>query len=401
LIDALRNEPALVLRAFCHDLRNPLTAISGFAQLLREAATADRESVNAVLSNVRQIGDLLDSFQDLCLLERSQVKASHERFSPGDLVDAVCRDLQPDAAVQGTTIDCQIAPNCPGTMVGDPRHVARILRLLLRFALHVYRQGPIQVTAEACNRSAGITICISAREVDLGTLPVDQLFALAPCDRWAGTDPRGGLRFGLAVAGHLSELLGGRLTAERWNGAGLTMECQFQTPMPPDAANRNPEGRSSIPPPESPNTNLANSRGESGTAITAHTLQVRVLVVDDRRDVRLVAQRMIENAGGEVVIAQDGREAIEIIRALESSPQPIDVILMDIQLPSMDGLEAARELRATGFAKPLIALSGRSDEEQWSACLAAGFDRMIGKPIAAETLIQALREVTRIARPTL
>ncbi len=129
--------------------------------------------------------------------------------------------------------------------------------------------------------------------------------------------------------------------------------------------------------------------GESGGKVAKGTLNGCILVVDDRRDIRFLAQHFIQKAGGTVVTADDGQRALEILQQ-DATAQQIDLVLMDMQMPVMDGYEAVKRLRSGGFDKPIIALTANAMREDRDRCLAVGCNDYASKPLDGVKLVQLI-----------
>ncbi len=124
-------------------------------------------------------------------------------------------------------------------------------------------------------------------------------------------------------------------------------------------------------------------------------LNVRVLVVDDRRDIRFLTQHFVRQVGGEVLLAENGKQALAITDEERSAGRALDIILMDVQMPEMDGITATRHLRESKYTGPIIALTANAMDSDRQACLSAGYTDYLSKPIDATQLIDMLRRYSK------
>jgi CheY-like chemotaxis protein len=203
---------------------------------------------------------------------------------------------------------------------------------------------------------------------------------------------------GLAISQRLAQVLGGRIDFQSQLGVGSTFSLSievaeiegmqlihYQTPEARWAGRGQPIGAAAV------NPTLAHpDRG-----IGSGRLNVRVLIVDDRRDIRFLTQHFVRQVGGEVLLAENGKEALAIVEQERAAARPLDIILMDVQMPEMDGLTATRHLRSEHYAGPIIALTANAMDSDRQACLDAGYTDYLSKPIDATQLIDMLRKYAK------
>ncbi len=136
-------------------------------------------------------------------------------------------------------------------------------------------------------------------------------------------------------------------------------------------------------------------RSTATTHVGSGQLNVRVLVVDDRRDIRFLTQHFVRQVGGEVLLAENGKEALLITDQERTAGRALDIILMDVQMPEMDGITATRHLRESNYKGPIIALTANAMDSDREACLSAGYTDYLSKPIDATQLIDMLRRYSK------
>jgi signal transduction histidine kinase/CheY-like chemotaxis protein len=369
-----------------HEIRTPLTGIAGSAELLAGAGLEGEEGLlaDSLLSSTRGLAALVNA-----MLDHARLAAGHATVERG-AVDPrqMARELEslygPPAAEHGLTLGVAVADDVPAEVGTDGLRLRQILGNLVANALKFTDRGSVSVSLawDAGDPGAGTLI---ATVVDTGP-------GIPPRLRDAVFEPfvqgdtsirrrHGGTGLGLAIARQLAELLGGSISLESEVGAGSTFTVRVPAsaspeiadpPAPPEALPADaPEPR---PPAAGPPLGLAG---------------LRVLLVEDNEINRTVAAAILRRSGMEVVLAASGSEAI----SLAARPD-LDVILMDLQMPGVDGIEATRRIRAAESERgsprlPIVAMTGNSLEDYGEACEAAGMDAFVVKPVTSA----ALREV--------
>ncbi|QDT15695.1 PAS domain S-box protein [Alienimonas californiensis] len=427
-----------------HELRTPLTAILGYADLAADAAetaainfphdgsAAVWEEVHANAHTIRRNGEhllrLINDVLDLAKIEAGKLSIDRVPYSAARLADELADLMRPRAESGGMRLETRVAPELAGRAVlGDPVRVRQILLNLLGNAAKFTARGGATGGA-ATGGSAGNddSVVLSVRPTvggdeevhwlefavaDTGCgVPADQLDRLfEPFEQAdAGAGRRyGGTGLGLSISRRLAERLGGTLTAESVPGAGSTFRLRVPAPPCGSAPARlltDAPRPQRLPPPLPPRPL---DRGPSVSPPVLHAASAplkplvgrRVLLAEDAEDSRRLVTFLLNKAGAEVEAVCDGRAAIEALfpqtppGAAARQPDPgagFDVVLMDMQMPHLDGLEATRELRSRGYRGPIVALTAHAMEGAAAACLAAGCDAHASKPISREELVDAV-----------
>ncbi len=365
------------LAMLAHELRNPLAPISNAVHVLRESsdnATTVAWAGDVIARQVRQLVRLVDDLLDVCRITRGKIDLKIESIDVARVIAAAVETSRPYVDAQQHTLVVSV-PSEPLRLKGDFARVAQILaNLINNAAKYTDKGGRIVVTAV----NEGGEIVFRVRDSGMG-IPKELLTSIfEPFRQIERTLDRsqGGLGVGLTLAQRLVEMQGGTILAY---SDGPDRGSEFTVRLPGD-----PAARVEAPAPEL-------SVAEPGAS-----LDLRVLIVDDNRDVANSTAVLLRSAGCNVDLAYDGEEAIRVVNALRP-----DVVLLDLGLPKMDGYQVAEQIRAgRGSGRSLIiALSGYGQDEHRLRSKRAGFDYHIVKPIEPTALTGLLASLWSCRKP--
>jgi signal transduction histidine kinase/DNA-binding NarL/FixJ family response regulator/HPt (histidine-containing phosphotransfer) domain-containing protein len=372
-----------------HEIRTPLTAILGFAENLLDPATPDRErreAVGTILRNGEHLLEILNDILDLSKIEAGKLAIERIVVSPARLAADVVAIMRVRAEGKGLSLGLRCATAIPETILSDPTRLRQILMNLVGNAIKFTERGGIELRIGLEQPGLSETeprIRFEVIDTGLGMTAeqVERLFeAFAQAD--ASTARRfGGTGLGLAISRRLARFLGGDVTVDSEPGRGSTFSITIAT-GPLDG----------VPLLENPLLD-APGKGPDRIDLSAVRIDARILLVEDSPDSQRLIAAFLRKIGAEVDVADSAREAIDKALALEHSPAPYDLVLMDIQMAGLDGFEATRILRKEGFEQPVIALTANAMTGDREACLAAGCNDYAVKPINRAQLahqIQAL-----------
>ncbi|MCY2961164.1 MAG: ATP-binding protein [Planctomycetota bacterium] len=357
-----------------HEIRTPMTAMLGFAELLLQddlPAAERHEHLRTILRNGEHLLSLINDILDLSRIEAGRMAVEATACSPRTIVEEVVGLLGIRAQAKGIRFEVCVAPDVPPNVLADPVRLRQILMNLAGNAIKFTDAGGVILSVRV---EAGPTLAFEIEDSGPG-IPADRLGSLfQPFEQGDGSVTRrfGGTGLGLVISRRLAGLLGGTIDATSAPGSGSCFTLRL--PMAVTGIASAPiEPRPALP---------------SGPRLGAPPEGGRVLVVDDGRDNRRLVSAHLLRAGYEVELACDGQQAVD--RALAGGPG-IDIVLMDMQMPVLDGYSATRELRDRGCEIPILAITAHAMTGDRERCLEAGCDGHLTKPIATTELLHACR----------
>ena len=360
-----------------HEIRTPMNGILGMAQLLagQQLAPAQREQVEVIRGSTDALLTLVNGVLDFSRIEAGRFELAPAPFASADLLHDLERMFVPHAHAKGLVFQCAIETSVPGQLFGDVTRLKQILVNLLSNALKFTATGSVTLTLTARRQRLPQRVELIAHVRDTGPgVPLEkrqEIFLPFSQGDSSVTRQFGGTGLGLTIAQRLVSLMGGRLWVDDNPGGGSVFIFHVWL-------------REEAGPP------LDNELQDA-----PRTASMNVLVVDDNAVNCLVARRFLEKLGHQVSVAKDGAEALEMI-----THTPFDVVFMDVQMPIMDGLAATHRLRQLESAVgarhlPVIALSANATEADREACLEAGMDDFVEKPVRQPALEAAITRVLR------
>jgi PAS domain S-box-containing protein len=352
-----------------HEIRTPLTGILGFAGLLEKHADLPTDAqlfATRIATASRALLAVVNDILDFSKIEAGQVELAEQAIDPARFVVETVELVAAQAAEKRLTLDTVVETPLPTAVAADPGRLRQVLLNLLTNAVKFTDAGGITVGV-GYSRAAGF-LTISVTDTGVGIGPDQQLRLFQRFSQGDGSISRqyGGTGLGLAICRSLTALMGGEIEVESEPGRGACFRFSVRAPA------CEPE------------------RAVEAEEISFETVPARILIVDDSPVNRELVGALLGVFGHELSEAPGGAEAVEA-----ASQRPFDLILMDLQMPGMDGLAATRAIRAGGAlnrATPIVALSANILPTHLEACRDAGMDDHIGKPIDTRELL------TKVAR---
>lgn len=358
-----------------HEVRTPLNGVLGLAGVLVTTPLNDRQRQMMTLleRSAGELRDVLGHVLDLTSLRSGRPVLHAAPFDMAALLDRVCADAARAATAKGLTFEADLSLPEPAAVIGDEARTACILEALLSNAVKFTDTGLVSITARL---DAGAGWRVRVCDTGIGFAQADAETLFTPFHQADGSSTRrhGGAGLGLSLARELARAMGGELVATGDPGRGATFEATL--PLQPALV--------AAPPPNE---------------VQEDAGPLRVLVADDHQTNRRVVELILNAVGAEMVGVENGAEALAAF-----DDGAFDAVLMDIQMPVMDGLEAIRGIRArevASHARPtaIVVLSANALPAHRADSLAAGADDHVDKPVSAPALIEAIeRAMTRRGR---
>jgi signal transduction histidine kinase/HPt (histidine-containing phosphotransfer) domain-containing protein len=361
-----------------HEIRTPMNALLGYAELLadpRLSPAARAEHCATVRQNGEHLLTIINDVLDLSKIESGRMTVERIPCSPFALVADVVSLFRARAAEQQLGFEVRYAGPLPETIVTDPTRLRQILVNLLANAIKFTPAGAVRLEARLDDDPRRLRF--EVRDTGIG-MTAEQQAALFRA--FAQADPSttrrfGGTGLGLAISKQLAAMLGGDLRVASVPGQGSTFTLTVDTGGGADVRllDGSPEAVG----------------GPAGTAAEERPVRLRgrVLVAEDGSDNRRLLALHLRNAGAEVELANDGLAALRLATAAAAAGHPFALVLMDMQMPELDGYAATARLRAEGYRGPIIALTAHAMAGDRDKCLRAGCDDFAAKPISQRALL--------------
>ena len=360
-----------------HELRTPIASIAGFAGVVAaNTAEADerREDLERILQSTGQLGSLVDNL--LHFAERGESQKGHtvERFTLASAVNEVMASELELHGKEGVSHSVEFSPTSPEELVSDRTGICRVLSGVIGNALKFTQAGHVAVFVDWADDTLSFRVTDTGGGIPLEMQKkVFETFTQVDASR---TRAHGGAGLGLALSRRVARQLGGELKLVRSSSTGS--EFVFHLPVDPEPTRR------------------------SGSRTSSHSGSqeppARVLVVEDSADLRRLLKVKLRPLRLDLTFAEDGVEALDSFGESESEAG-FDLVLMDMQMPRLDGYAATRRMRELGAEMPIIAMTAHSMREERQRCFDAGCDDFVPKPIDWPKLLRLISDRTTLSPP--
>ena len=378
-----------------HEIRTPMTAILGFSEILSEypISAEARASIDIVQRNGEHLLTLVDDILDLSKIEAGRMEIEHEPCSPAEVAREVVETMHVRAQAKGLKLSLEEQGPLPPAISTDPRRLRQILVNLVGNAVKFTELGGVHIVARMeTNAAEGLDapcvpqVAFEVIDTGIGMSNEQTAQLFQPFTQVDTSTSRrfGGTGLGLAISKRLAVALGGDLTVSSQPGQGSTFRLTVAAA---------PVSHAQLV--ESPHQT---SQPASLTERIPQTFSGRILLVEDGPDNQRLITFLLRKVGFEVAVAENGEVALHTVEQAQANGTPFDVILMDMQMPVLDGYQATRELRARGWKRPIVALTAHAMKEDRQTCLNAGCDDYLTKPIRRPELLAVIAQ--QLAHPS-
>ena len=367
--EAANTAKSTFLANMSHEIRTPLTAIIGFSETLLDTSqtmTERVESINTVIRSGKHLLQIINDILDLSKIEADKLEVEKLKVSPFELLDDIQSLISLMAESKGLFFDVEYDFPMPEIIITDPVRIKQIILNLCNNAIKFTEKGGVNVKVFYEDKTNTLSIKVTDTGIGLSEKQIDKLFnPFAQADT-STTRQYGGTGLGLHLSKELAKKLGGDITVESTKDIGSCFSLTITT--------GNLSGKFVSSKPDT-------SKAKKHTVIDSHNTKVtgKVLLAEDNVDNQRLVSMYLKMLGADVVIANNGKEAVELTES-----DNFDLILMDMQMPVMNGLDATQRLREMNYTKPIVALTANAMKEDIDACYSVGCDDFIHKPISQQ-----------------
>jgi PAS domain S-box-containing protein len=372
-----------------HEIRTPLTAILGYADLLVEEGDLTKapdhrlESVQTIKRAGQHLLTIINDILDLSKIEAGQLSVEALACDPVQIIRDVDRLWRARAREKGIAIEAIVRGPVPSSVRSDPTRLRQIIMNLVGNAVKFTSVGRVtlSISATPLGESGQTELLVDVADTGIGITQEQAARLFQPfAQADSGMSRRfGGTGLGLTISRRLAKMLGGDVVLLRSEqGVGSTFRVRVRAEVGEDATMI-----------ESIEQSPMESREGEKSASATIRLSGKILLVEDGVDNQRLIAFHLRKAGATVEIRENGLLGMEAALAAQAAGEPFGVVLMDMQMPVMDGYTAATRLRAQGYARPVIALTAHAMSEDRDKCLAAGCDDFLTKPIEKASLIES------------
>ena len=366
-----------------HEIRTPMTSILGFTDLLLDnvSTTENIAWASTIKRNGEYLLNLINNILDLSKIDAGKIELEQISTSPHQLIADVVSLMRVPSTAKKLTLDVKLDGSIPEKIQTDPTRLRQVLINLIGNAIKFTEAGGIQVVSRLLNETGEdpkLQIDVIDTGIGIPSSKIDQIFK--PFTQADGSTTRdfGGTGLGLSISKHFIELLGGEFNVSSTFGDGSTFSITIPTGSLDNIKVIQNVVEAGV-----------ETKNEKVTGITDLPLNnKRILLTEDGQDNQRLISFVLKKAGAEVTLADNGQIGLDLATTAKTEGRPFDVVLMDMQMPVLDGYSATSQLRSDGYTGPIIALTAHAMSSDRQKCTDAGCDDYTTKPINRKKLIE-------------
>ena len=362
-----------------HEIRTPMNAILGMTRLLleQEPRTDQLKYLNSIKHASDNLLVIINDILDLSKIQAGKINLEKIPFNLRNEINAVYETMKVNADDKGLNLLTAVDETCPKTIIGDPYRLSQILLNLTGNAIKFTEKGNVTIQTTCTSADDQVIVKFSVIDSGIGIAKdkLDYIFDMFTQETSSTTRKFGGTGLGLAICKKLIELQGGNITVESETGKGSVFSFAIPFAIGKDIAEHN-------------------AKDDHKQQVVATMKNVRILLVEDNEFNQMVAVDTLERSieGAKVTIAGNGRIAIDML--LNNT---FDIVLMDIQMPEMDGHEATKNIRSNSDEKinsiPIIAMTASVIKAEVDKCFESGMNEFVGKPFSVGELLEKMSKL--------
>jgi len=379
--DAASRAKTEFLAVMSHEIRTPLNGVLGMVELLAGSKLDDkqRELARALEDSGRALHLLIDDILDLTKIDAGGVDFESIPFSPREAVRGIVDLFRARASSRGLALEVVESPGCPNSVLGDPTRLRQVLSNLVSNAIKFTESGGVSMRMRSTEEGELVRLHFEVEDTGIGIREeqAEELFGAFSQASRSTTRKYGGTGLGLAISRRLVSGMGGSISIERSPGGGALVRFDIAV-----------EPTTELPHDDEQELDLEALESE------IRGMELEVLVAEDNPVNQLIARSFLQNLGVEVTVVSDGSMAVEAVQ----SGGTFDLVLMDVDMPVLDGIEATRRIRSLGgdaARTPVLAMTANVVKADREACFEAGMGGWLGKPFTRPGMAKAIQTILR------